>query len=244
MPRALRAITFLAAAAALTACSVKETSAPALAGPSEMGLSLTIQASPDVLTQDGSSQSQVVVLARDGGGLPVKNITLRVDIAVAGAAADFGTLSNRVITTGSDGRAVLVYTSPPASPIASNGTVVTLAMTPIGTDYASAIARSVSIRLVPTGVIEVPSGAWFAITPTSPKVLENAVLDGSASTTPSGRPIATYDWNFGDGEMKQTTLPFTSHDWATAGNFAVTLTITDDAGGKFTKMIIVTVIPK
>lgn len=226
--------------AAVAACSVKDSKTPALSGPSELGLSLTLQATPDILSQDGSSQSQVIVLARDTYGQPVRNVTCRVDLTVNNEPADFGTLSSRTITTGSDGRAMVTYTAPSSS-TASAGTTIVLAVTPVGTDYGNAFSRTVSIRIVPAVVIDPPHGAWFTMTPLAPKVLEHVVLDGSASTTPSGRPIVTYDWSFGDGEGKRTTLPFTSHDWATAGAFAVTLTITDDAGATFSKTILLTV---
>ncbi len=228
MVRALRAFILLAVAAAVIACEVKETKAPPLAGPSELGLSLTIQASPDVLSQDGASQSTVNVLARDAAGQPARNVSLRLDVLVDNQYADFGTLSSRTITTGSDGRALAVYTAPPASAFSATENVVVLLATPIGTDHANSIARAVSIRVVPSIVIEPISGAYFTVTPASPKVLENAVLDASASTVGEGRTIVKYEWSFGDGEKKTRTEAFTNHDWVAAGSYAVSLTITDN----------------
>jgi PKD repeat protein len=242
MARALRAFTLLAAIAAVTACNVKDTKVPPLSGPSELGLSLTVQASPDILVQDGSSSSQVIVLARDPNGQPVRNVTCRIDITVDGQAVDFGRLSNQTITTGSDGRAVVTYTAPPSSFAASAGNTVVLAITPYGTDYNAAMSRTVSIRLVPAVIVEPPKGAWFNVTPMVPHVGEQCLLDGTASTSPSGKPIVSYDWTFGDGYSKRTTVAYANHDWEAPGTYAVTLKITDEDGATWTKMVIITVV--
>ncbi|MFD5277952.1 PKD domain-containing protein [Pseudarthrobacter sp. NPDC058362] len=52
-------------------------------------------------------------------------------------------------------------------------------------------------------------------------------FDGSASTDPDGS-IASYAWNFGDGTTGSTTTA--SHTYASAGTYAVTLTVTDNDG--------------
>jgi PKD repeat protein len=340
MARALRFALLLVAAAAFTGCTLSETSTPPLSGPSELGLSLTLAATPDILTQDGSSQATVTVFARDGGGQPRGNVSCRVEIRVDGRPADYGMLSARNVTTGSDGRAVLYYTAPPSTPVSAADTVIDLAVTPIGNNFGNSFERFVSIRLVPSGTITPPGGvpAYFAFTPTapaemeavtfgvtfcttatttgctpnsgatgfswsfgdggtgtgataihqyntagtymvtltvtdsrgwpssasqsvtvkagqaptasftltpaSPRVLQDAILDGSASTAAAGRRIVQYEWNFGDGTpVKVRTESFTNHDWGTAGNFPVTLKVTDDAGRTATKMVVVIVIP-
>jgi len=108
MARALRFAVLLVAAAAFAGCEMTETKTPALSGPSELGLSLTLQASPDILTQNGSSQATLTVFARDGSGQPAKNVPLRVEVIVDGRVADYGTLSSRNVTTGSDGQTSVV----------------------------------------------------------------------------------------------------------------------------------------
>lgn len=236
MVRALRVLTFLAAIAAATACQVKDTKAPPLSGPSELGLSLTLQASPDVLTQDGASQATLVVLARDASGQPVRNVTLRVDISVDGRVVDFGTLSSRTLVTGGDGRASTIYTAPPAPlAITANESVVTFVVTPVGTDYANAEARLASIRLVPGGVIIPPSAAvpGFSFTPDKPLENEAVGFDGSACQTDtavncSRGVIVLWAWDFGDGGT--ATGPTATHRYAAAGSYAVTLSATDGQG--------------
>ena len=56
----------VAVAALLTsACSLDKQQEPALIGPSNLGLSVTMTASPDRLPRDGTSQSVVTLTVRD-----------------------------------------------------------------------------------------------------------------------------------------------------------------------------------
>ena len=52
-------------------------------------------------------------------------------------------------------------------------------------------------------------------------------VDASASDDPDGR-IATYAWDFGDGQVGEGAS--TEHEYANAGCFQITLTIVDDRG--------------
>lgn len=55
-----------------------------------------------------------------------------------------------------------------------------------------------------------------------------AAFDGSGSRDPDGT-IASYAWNFGDGTPAGSG-PTTTHGYAAAGTYSVTLTVTDNAG--------------
>ena len=123
---------------------MKKQETPSLTGPSELGTSCPSASSPDILTQDGGSQSLVTVSAFDSNGKPLRNLSLRSQIFVGGTAADFGTLSARSIVTGTDGQATLVYTAPaaPGGPAVDSGTTVNIAVTPIGTDFANSCRDS------------------------------------------------------------------------------------------------------
>jgi hypothetical protein len=62
-----------------------------------------------------------------------------------------------------------------------------------------------------------------------------AHLDGSASTPgTAGRPLARWEWNFGDGHTAITTTPTVSHTYpsspSTARNYTVTLRVVDSGG--------------
>lgn len=222
----------MAAAIGSNACTMKSQEAPPLTGPSEFGTSITISVSPDVLTQDGASQSLVTITARDSNGAPLRSLSLRAEISVNGVRADFGTLSARNLVTDSAGRATLVYTAPTAGtgPGVDTGTVVDILVTPIGSDYGNATPRLASIRLVPPGIIVPPDGLQpkFTVTPASPTDHQNVFFDASTSTAPTNNPIASYAWDFGDGGAGSGKTA--THSYATSGTYVATLTISDAIG--------------
>lgn len=232
MTRTIRALSVMVAAGTLLAsCTVKKQETPPLAGPSVLATSLTLSANPDILRQDGSSQSTIVVLALDANGQPVKNLPVRVDIAINGVVADFGQVSSRNVVTSNDGRASLLYTAPgaPVDPV-DGGIVVDIQVTPTGTNYANAVTRVVSIRLVPPGVILPPNGTpipRFTYSPTSPLALTDVLFDGSLSTDSDGQ-IVSYAWSFGDGTTDNGVN--VRHQYQKGGTYTVALTVTDDRG--------------
>jgi PKD repeat protein len=243
--RILRAATQTAAALlALTVggCTMHDQEEPPLSGPSEFATSITVSVSPDVLSQDGASQSNIVVTARDINGQPIRNLSLRVEILVDGVVADFGTLSARNLVTGADGRATLTYTAPAAPSVAvDNGTIVTIAVTPIGTDFNNSATRTAALRLVPPGIVVPPDGMKpaFTFTPTSPTDSQTVLFDASSSTSNANNPITGFSWNFGDGGRASGVTA--SHAFASAGSFVVTLTVSDAIGRTASKAQSITV---
>ncbi len=109
----------LTLATAMAAClgGLDEVDVPPLVGPSETGLSLQMQASPDTLNADGVSQSVVRIQVRDQNGRPAPGRQLVVRLAqgdgflVAGSVV-VGPLQTAV-TLASDGGGVVqvVYTA-------------------------------------------------------------------------------------------------------------------------------------
>jgi hypothetical protein len=146
-------LTFVVAGLA-SGCALTGTTVPSLTGPSELGLSLSIAARPDVLVQDGISRSRVTVTARDANALPVRRLTIAVEVEGDDLAVDSGRLSHRSIATDDDGEASLSYTAPraPRGTTASARTIAVV-LTPVGTNFANAAPRSVLIRLVPPSAI-------------------------------------------------------------------------------------------
>jgi PKD repeat protein len=231
LTRAKRQAAIGALALTLAACTMKSQEAPGLTGPSEFAQSITVSASPDVLSQDGASQSVITVTARGPNGEPLPNLSMRAELQVDGTAVDFGSMSARNIVTGSDGRASLVYTAPAAPAAAVDTfTIVEVVIVPIGTDFGNSTTRRAAIRLVPPGVVIPPDGLApsFTVSPEAPQESQLVFFDASASEPSDG--IVSYSWDFGDrsGGSGRTR----THEYEIAGTYHVTLTIADQYGRK------------
>lgn len=224
-----RALVLMAAAVA-AACTMTDSKAPPLAGPSEMSLSLAISANPDVLSLDGSSQTLVTVDARDANAQPAANVPLRVEIIADGQSIDFGTISARTLVTGSNGRATFTYTAPAFL----TGTIpdVQLSVTPTGSDAANHIRRVVSLRLVAPGVITGAPTARFTFLPANPAAFADVRFDGSTSTGGLGAIVTNYSWDFGDNTSGSGITA--THQYTTPGTYLARLTVTDSNGASNT----------
>jgi PKD repeat protein len=242
----------VAAAVALSGCTVKKTETPDPTGPSELGLSLELRVSPDVLVMDGVSQSTLTVTSRDSNGNIQPNTGIRVEITAGGQIVDvYGRLSTKNITTGGDGRATVVYTAPNTAPSqnSDSGAVgVTLIATPAGYDYRNALSRQVDIRLVPQGTVLPQAYApmpRFTFSPNPPAEEQDVTFDGSSSTASclpdptapndgskcipqSGGVITSYQWDFGNGQTGSGVRPITRY--STRGTYVVKLVVTNDRG--------------
>lgn len=241
----IRAIAVVSAAALAAGCTLNSPEPPPLTGPSTLALSLTAAASPDILPEDGLSRSVIRITARDEHGQLKANVPLRVDTVVGNSIVDIGTLSARNVTTNAAGEATVTYTAPMARfRGVDSGTVVTIAVRPVGTDYfGNSNGTMTSIRLVPESVVLDPGAPIpsFFFTPTNPKAGEMVFFDASSSSDPGGA-IVSYSWSYGDGTFERgKTQPTESHDFVTAGSYFVTLTVTDNEGKSSSLTKVVTV---
>lgn len=211
----------------VAACTMKKTEQPSFSGPSELALSVALSANPDVISQDGASQSQIVIQARDANGQAIKNLPLTMGLAVNNTYTAVGRLSAMSVTTDTDGRATVTYTAPPAGGRTDTGTRVTISATPTGTDYANAVARTVDIRLVPAnGTVSGPV-ASFSFLPANPIAFANVNFNGSDSRSDGGT-ITSYSWDFGDSSTGTGSNP--QHMYRATGNYTAVLTVTDSNG--------------
>jgi PKD repeat protein len=224
----LHSFVILAAlAVGVSGCTMKDQERPPLAGPSEFAQSLFVSVSPDVLPQDGASQSLVTATVRDANAQPMRNVTLRAEIRVGGVPVDFGALSARSVVTGNDGRAMVVYTAPSAPSVTADPFVlVDVVLTPVGTDFTNSNSRGATIRLVPPGGVIPPINMIpdFVMTPATPADNQTVLFDATGSVG----NIAEFRWNFGDGGT--ATGAIVSHAYASAGTYIVTLTVVDPFG--------------
>jgi hypothetical protein len=138
-----RALLALSLTVALTGCAINETPAPSLTGPSELALSVSLTASPDTILQNGTAQSTVAVVVRDGGGHLLPGQTFYVS-----TRSGIGTLSAGSVTTDSQGRAAVLFTAPPAD-AAGIPADIWVDFLPVGiSSAANNSPRRVTIRLV------------------------------------------------------------------------------------------------
>ncbi len=233
----------IAALAVAVGCTMKDQSLPGFVGPSELGLSLTITVTPDVLRWDGASRALVVIQARNGSGQPVANIAALVEVLAVDPTNpalrvpyDLGAISARNIVTGGDGRASLTYTAPLLNQ--NYGEVpIWIRVTPAEGNAASQLGREVMIRLLPPGIIAPPPDLApdFSFTPSAPSEGQEITFDASLSTG----SIATYSWDFGDGSTGSGRVVY--HGYTQARTYVATLTIADSTGRAAAKTQSVTV---
>ncbi len=250
----------LVAAIALTgACTIHDSQTPALNGPSELALSLRVTATPDVINQDGGSQSAVRVAAIGPDGRGLTAVALRLDMSVQGQPGDFGTLSARTIVTGSDGTASVVYTAPPrptngvyGTCNGLPGTCVSIIATPTSTNFGTLNPEAVQIRLAPPGVIlpptqtPTPNFTFAPLTPSANSPVQfdastscGGTRDGSGNCPATAPSITSFAWNFGDGATGSGETA--SHNFALQQTYTVTLTVTNSLGASASKSQVISV---
>lgn len=83
--------------------------------------------------------------------------------------------------------------------------------------------------------------AVLTFSPAAPVVGQDVNFNAAATLPEPGRRIRSYKWDFGDGTLKTTSSPTTSHDYSEAGTYNVTLVVTDDAGRIGTTSVAVTI---
>ena len=83
-------------------------------------------------------------------------------------------------------------------------------------------------KIVITPINILPT-ASFIYTPSNPIVNQTITFNASESYDPDGN-ITNYKWNFGEGNITNTTEPIITHSYSQVGTYTVTLTVTDNEG--------------
>ncbi|MBI3501887.1 MAG: PKD domain-containing protein [Bacteroidetes bacterium] len=86
--------------------------------------------------------------------------------------------------------------------------------------------------------------AGFTMTDDTVCIGETVTFTDATVISPGGAPIGTWAWNFGDGNNASVTVPSVTHPYTTAGNYPVSLIVTDTNGctGNIVQNIVV--VPK
>jgi hypothetical protein len=142
------AVGALAFVLAVNGCGLDGVDVPGLVGPSETGISLQMQANPDIVNADGVSQSVVRITVRDQNGRPAQGQQLLVSFSgdgfiIAGSVL-VGPLQNAIsVTTDTNGIAQVVYVAGRAA-----GSTVHVFAMPYNTDFNGRFEQSVAILLI------------------------------------------------------------------------------------------------
>jgi PKD repeat protein len=201
-------------------CTIQEQTAPALSGPSELGLALTVVALPETLPRDGSSMSSIVISAFDANGKPKPGQRMIL-------SANAGTLNPTEVLTGTDGKASATYIAPGVNERVSTATITAIPVGVAGGDASNVNVRTVRIVVLGPSI----PFASFSFSPTSPAVLDPVTFDASGSSLdgPACGSACSYSWDFGDGSSGSGLV--LQHTFTSSGVFNVTLTTTSLAHG-------------
>jgi PKD repeat protein len=235
----------IGAALSATGCTLDQATPPALTGPSTFATSLVVSATPDTLVLNGQ-QSVVIVEARGPSGAPLANLGVHMDILVDGVVSNCGRLSLTDVTTASDGRAAVVFTTPtlplPLPECANAAGGVTIVATPVGTNAQSGNSFSAGIRFLAPSSSSTSSvfAVNFVMTPNPGTVNVPVAFSDAGSVSPGHAiPNSGFRWNWSDGVTK--VGPSVTHDFGAAGVYVVTLTVTDDIGQSGSKSALLTI---
>lgn len=233
------AAALVAVAVVSAACSTKSTTIPPLSGPSELGLSLSPTAYPDVLVADGASTAAVQVTVRDQNGRPKAGQPVYFATADGGGNfADIGKLSTSTAVSGPDGTAQVVYTAPVRTDFTANG-IVLIAVRPVGSDangesyrFITIELRSAEGRLFPDNPSNAIPSCEFTIEAPFGFVVGQSILFQTQAADTDGF-IVRYFWTFGDASGP-SDKPDVEHHYNAHGEYDVTQTVTDNNGGQAT----------
>ena len=218
--RLVRTASVVALGGVAASCGIEKQSAPALAGPSELATSISMTATPDVLSRDGASQATITLTARNADATPLPGLPINLSLNPVNG----GSLSASQVTTDAAGRAVFTLTAPSLDTVLNS---VVIGATPVGTNFATAVTRSISVAL--TG----PSAATpaFTVTPTSPQRFQLASLNASGTTFEGAAcSTCTYAWTIGS----EATLSgqVVNYRFQREATYAVVLEVTAPSGIK------------
>lgn len=216
-------------------CNLDKKTIPPLSGPAELGQSVQLTASPDVITANGINTSSVQVLMRGPNGQPLSGVGVFFALADgSGNFGDIGRLSSDTATTGPNGIAQVIYRSPPRTDATANRTIFIEAR-PITGDANGQLYRRVRLelrsaepRLFPEIPGNLPPVCNFVMEPATGIVAINQDLLAQSSSSDRDGTIVRYEWDFGDGT--QDDKPDVVHRYNLPGEYLLTHVVTDNGG--------------
>jgi PKD repeat protein len=200
---------------------------------SDLGARLSVQAVPDSIPRDGSSQATIVIETLAADGRPARLVVLRIDTLVNGAPVELGSLSSKTAVTGDDGKAQVKYTAPPPlTTLPAADTVATVRVTASGGDLRADVSRQVDIKLLAASGPRAAGAPvpTFVVAPTAIVTRIPATFDASGTTKDGVRcgSACSFTWTFGDNTTASGET--VTHTYDASGSYVVTLTATHVSG--------------
>ena len=227
-------------------CTTHEVSVPALDGPSEQGMQISLKVSKDVLVSDGRDFAVVTATVRGPNGRLAANQDVFFAIAdETGHFADIGVIvgsngpgTGATVRTNAQGVAQVIYEAPARTDATTNQSVLVMARLVSndanGTAYHSVRIelRSAEPRLFPANPTnKLPICSFLTEPAVGPFKVNTVIGFHSTSSDPDGT-IIRYEWNFGDGTTGVD--PDLPKIYRTPGSYTVTHSVIDNNGGRST----------
>jgi PKD repeat protein len=226
----------------LGGCSTSKQSIPGLTGPSELGLAITLTATPDILTADGVSKAVVQAVVHDQNGHLKAGQPIFFSVSdqsgnlITPVFADIGGLNTSSAVSGPDGTAQVIYTAPYRTDFTGNGKVLVTAR-PISGDANGQIYRTTTVelhtaegRLFPPRSGNKAPNCDFAVQAPFGFLVGQSILFQTTASDPDGF-IVRYFWTFGD-DGAPSDKPDVEHHYNVAGDYSVTQIVTDNNGAQ------------
>ena len=196
----------------------------------------TFNATLTVTNDRGLAASKTQAITVGATAAPIASFVFSPTAPLVGQAVVFNSDASRAAT----GRTIVSYSWNFGDGASAGGAGATHAFASAGTyNVVLNVTDDVGQKGTATQSVTVtgpaPTGsptASFVFSPTSPQVGQTVNFNADASRAAAGRTLASYSWNSGDGST--STGVTTTHPFASAGTYNVTLTVTDDVGQRST----------
>ena len=180
----------------------------------------------EIIAREDKATTSPPDLASVGDQTVAEGETLTVDVSATDPDGDSLSLHGRNLpdfasfTDDGDGTGTLTLAPQSGDAGTYNDVIITA-------DDGDGLDSEVISIEVTTGDGNAAPTASFSVSPPNPTTADSIQFDASGSSDSDGS-IASYSWDFGDGTT--ATGQTATHQYGSAGDYTVTLTVTDDQG--------------
>jgi PKD repeat protein len=201
------------------------------------GTTVAIQVTPTNSGDAANSSTQTATIRLVPPGIIIAGSALVPDFVVPTATAGDPTVFTATVTDPSNsGQVAVGYSWNFGDGATAGGQTLTHTFATAGTFIVSLtitdnLGRTNSVsKAVTVGGGTAPTVNEIVASPSSPAVGQAINFNGLSTTVEAGHSIVAYDWTFGDGTVGSG--PIVQHAYQSAGEYTVTLQVTDNVGRK------------